>query len=110
MNPTPVAFHRPRFRSAEDFIEAARQARAAGREPWPPETRDEIIAAVEHFPDWGRTFIPTGPWRSMMRIPETLGVDIQPWTETQKESFLLTLRDDPEFRAAVKFFLLGAAR
>jgi hypothetical protein len=105
-----ISFDRPRFHSPEEFIISVRQARAAGREPWWPETCDEIIAAVEAFPEWGRTFIPAEPWRRQMGLPEMLGVEIEPWSETQKEAFLATLKDDPEFRAAVTFFLLGAAR
>lgn len=96
---------RPRFAGPADYIRHVRQARALGRDPWPPTTREEFVVIADEFPDLARRYRPPTESLRILHLPDHYGQPVEPLPELWQERFLITLRDDPDFRAAVRAVL-----
>lgn len=100
---------RPDFGDTANYVAHVAEALAAG-EPWavwPPETKTELAAVVESFPEHRHRWLPSARDLAQIDLPAHLGRDVLPFDEEWQERFLTTLQGDAEFRAAVVALLAG---
>jgi hypothetical protein len=103
-----TGFERPHFPTAGLWLEDYRAAKAEGRRPWEPTTREELILADDEKllllnPQW----LPGRQGLRLLGLPDAFGRQPRPWTERSQERFLATLHQDPEFLAAVRVLIGG---
>lgn len=102
---------RPDFHGPDDFVEHVAMCLASGYEPFDPATIAELHAALERWPEYARRWLPPFDECSKLGIDPTVGQLVEPLTDREQDRFLLTLRDNDEFRVAVRSLILerGAA-
>ena len=103
-----TGFERPHFPTAGLWLEDFRAAKAEGRRPWEPATREELILADDEGllllnPQW----LPGRQGLRLLGLPYSFGQKPRPWAEKAQERFLSTLTEDPEFLAAVRMLIGG---
>ena len=105
-------FRKPDFTSADDYVEYVREGIRIGKLSFGPTTADELIAVFEALPEYTRS---QGwmPHRSQLEERFGLRADyfdpIEPLSEREQDRWLVTLRDDDEFRVAVRNLLTGGS-
>lgn len=100
---------RPYFEGPEQYLEHALDCLAAGCEPLPPETHDELLAVLNERPEYARRWLPSAKWCRLLGIDPDIGKPVEPLGERERERLLVTIRDDDEFRVALRFLILGGA-
>ncbi len=102
---------RPDFHGPDDFVEHVAMCLASGYEPFDPATIAELHAALERWPEYARRWLPSVDECSKLGIDLTVGQLVKPLTDREQDRFLVTLRDNDEFRVAVRSLILerGAA-
>lgn len=100
-----ICVKRPCFNSAEEYIEHVGDVLAAGKTPFPPATRKELEALVDHFPDYAKLCLPTPDNLALVRLPAHFGRDVEPFSELWREQLLVTLEADDELRRGVAYLV-----
>ncbi len=103
--PVPSGDHnrRPRFESAEDWLQHYRTAIQHRQQPWPAASRDELLLADAHgILDTNQHWIPCAAQLRHWGLPLRFGRPQQPYSETFKERLLTTFQSDSELRAAFR--------
>lgn len=95
-----ICFTRPEFPSAESFIESYRWAVENGREPWPPESRDEYLALSREFPSHAKRFRPSADDIARLGLPRNYGLPILPFGPEFRERLFATAEVDPQWARA----------
>lgn len=98
---------RPAFHGPDDYIEHVAMCLASGHEPFAPETIAELEAALDHWPEYARRWLPPAEDCERLGIDLSIGRPVEPLSEREQDRFLVTLRDDDEFRVAVRNLLNG---
>ncbi len=107
-NPDSICGRRPAFTSPEDWLAHYNEVVAAGRIPWPPETRDELLIADEHGILTDRPYwIPCSSGLHMLDLPNWFGRTLTPRSERWRERFIITMMEDSEFCSAVATCMRG---
>jgi hypothetical protein len=101
---------RPQFANAEDWLAHYLESKARGKEPWPPETRDELMALNDAWPQAARCHKPAPPWDSHLGLPGWFGKEPQPYDEFERKRLLKTLGENKTFARAVVVLLKEAMR
>lgn len=109
-----MCFRRPDFSSPEDYVEYVREGIRLGKLSFGPTTADELIAVHEALPEYTRSqgWMPRrNQLEEMFGLPADYFDPIEPLTEREIDRWLVTLRDNREFRVAVRSLILerGAA-
>lgn len=104
MNSTTL---RPDFHGPDDYLGHVATCRASGHEPFAPATVEELHAALEQWPDFARRWLPPAEECEQLGIDDTIGQPVDPLTEREQTRLLTTLRDDREFRDAMRFLIVG---
>ncbi len=81
-----------------------------GYEPCPPSTAEELNAALDRWPEYFRRFLPPEADCIRLGIERTIGLPVSPLTEREQERLLITIRDDGEFRAALRALIMGGPK
>ena len=95
------------WRSPEAYCDHVAHYLAIDYEPCAPSTVEELHAALERWPDYARRWLPSEADCIRLGIDRTIGLKVAPLTEHEQDRILMTLRDDDEFRVAVRNLLLG---
>ncbi len=101
-------FRKPDFRSTDEYVEYVREEIRLGYRPCGPTSVDELIAVHEALPDYAKQQGWLG--KNMVRdfgLPADYFDPIEPLSDRKREQLLLTIRDDDEFRLALRFLILG---
>ena len=98
---------RPEFNGPDEFVEYVSVCLESGQEPLPPNTVDELLAALEHSPEYARRWLPPPDICRRLGIDPEIGKPVEPLTEREQERWLVTLRDDREFLLAMRSLILG---
>lgn len=98
---------RPNFETPAAYVENCELALRRGNWPWPPATRQELIAALDEFGATGHDhlFRPCASAMKLMGLPPDYGRKPKVLSERRKAQFLQTLDDDSEFREAMRVML-----
>lgn len=107
-------FRRPDFSSPDDYVEYVRAGIRLGKRSFGPTTADELIAVLDALPDYTRQqgWMPhRDQLEEMFGLPTDYFDPIEPLTGREIDRLLVTLRDNDEFRVAVRCLILerGAA-
>ena len=101
---------RPIFQSAEHWLEHYEHSVSYGLNPFPPLTYDELILADAHgilelkpYRHW----IPGVRDLPHLGLSPNFGRDHEPHDEFEKETFLASLKSDPQFASAVFNLIQG---
>ncbi len=100
---------RPHFEGPDQYLDHVLECLAAGYEPLPPETRDELLAVLDEQPEYARRWLPSAEWCQFLGIDPDVGKPVAPLSEMWQERFLTTLAHDQEFLAAVRTIINGEA-
>jgi len=76
----------------------------AGREPFPPERRDEYLVLEEIWPSMARRMRPEPKCAEHIGLPRDYGVgadQVQPFDRLFRRRLLKTIEADPEFAEAL---------
>lgn len=93
---------RPEFNSPDDFVNHVSECLSSGQDPCPPSTVQELLAALEDFPLFARQWLPSSDECKRLGIDPDIGASVEPLSEREQERWLVTLRDDEEFRLAMR--------
>lgn len=83
---------RPQFQSVEEYIDHVAAATGTGSTPWWPDTIEELKAAIEHFPETAKNWLPS---QAIIWQTPSLHFLIDPW----KLRLIDAVRTDSEFRS-----------
>lgn len=104
-----LSFDRPHFRSARDWLTTTQAAIAAGRIPWVPLTRAELLMAEQHFPARLSGWLPSRENLIRLGLPSHFGRQIRSYSVLFRERFATTLETDSEFATAVGYLTKDGA-
>lgn len=93
--------------SPEAYCNHVEHYLSLGYDPCPPSTVVELHAALERWPEYARRWLPPAEECERLGIDGTIGQRIEPLSEREQDRWLVTLRDDDEFRVAVRNLLTG---
>ena len=99
-----TATNLPPNATGEEYLDHVRLARSEGRSPVPYQTVEQFKALCEHYPKLAH--MPGPRDLELMGLPRWFG-RVEEFNDLWKERFLLTAQKDAEFRAAVRFLLMG---
>ncbi len=106
---TAICGPRPTFASPEDWLRHYDEVVAAGRVPWPPETRGELLIADElGILNDRPQYIPGAIGLRILDLPNWFGRPLPGRSERWRERFIITMMEDPEFCSAVATCMRGA--
>lgn len=93
----------PVFLNPDSWLEHYRDSLAAGRTPWPPWSRDELLLAereglLEQNPQW----LPGQQGLRMLGLPPFFGRGLPAYGDRFRERLLTTIHTVPEFSLAIK--------
>ena len=100
---------RPQFEGPNQFLEHVLDCLAAGREPFPPATLDELLIVFESRPEYARRWLPPADECKRLGIDPHIGQPVEPLSEREQERLLVTLANDDDFRVALRTLLMGGA-
>ncbi len=98
---------RPQFTGPRQYVKHMAACIASGLEPFPPETIDELHAALEQWPATARRWLPPADECERLGIDRDIGQTIDPLGEAEQDRLLVTLRDNEVFRIALRSLILG---
>ncbi len=104
---TIMSSNSPGWESPQAFCRHVAHYLSLGWEPCPPSTVEELNAALECWPEYARRWLPSEAECLLAGIDRSIGLPVEPLSEREQERLLVTLRDDLEFRLAVRAILLG---
>lgn len=96
--------HQPKFETVADYIDDCELAIRRGDWPWPPETKTELLAALDEFPEHRHLFLPSASVLRCMGIALDYGRE-KLLPENFQTRFLRTLATDREFAKAACYLL-----
>lgn len=99
------------FHDPDDYLDHVARCRASRHEPFAPATIEELHAALEQWPEYARRWLPPAEECERLGIDDTIGQPVEPLSDFEMDRLLVTLRDNNEFRVAVRSLILerGAA-
>ena len=102
---------RPDFHGPDEFVANVADCIALGHEPCAPSTIAELHAALDAYPEFARRWLPSRRECELLGIDPTIGQPVEPLSDREQDRFLVTLRDNDEFRIAIRSLILqrGAA-
>lgn len=98
---------RPEFNGPDEFVKYLSTCLYSGTEPFPPNTVDELLAALELWPEFSRRWLPSPDDCRRLGIDPEIGRPVELLTEREQERWLVTLRDDEDFLLAMRSLILG---
>ncbi len=100
---------RPQFEGPIQFLEQFLDCLAGGQEPVPPATVEELRIALNERPDFARRWLPPDDECERLGIDPHIGEPVKLLNEREQERLLVTLRDDDDFRVALRTLLMRGA-
>ena len=98
---------RPDFHGPDNYLDYVADCLASGHTPHAPATKEELHAALEHWPEYARCWLPSPEECERLGIDDTIGQPVKPLSERKQDRWLMTLRDADEFRTAVRALILN---
>jgi hypothetical protein len=98
---------RPKFATPGEFVQHYIDCRARGQEPWPPETKAELMALNDVWPELARFHRPPKPFDR--DLPAWFGKVPEPYDEFERKRLLKTVQENKTFARALVVLLREAA-
>jgi hypothetical protein len=90
-----------------DYRRHVVECRDSGREPMLPGDREQHVILAMEWASMARRLKPAKAIAKYLNLPLDYPEEPPPLSEREQERLLRTLRDDEDFRVAVRHFLLG---
>lgn len=104
-----MCFRHLHFNCPDDYVEYVREGIRIGQRSFGPNNAEELIAVFEALPEYTRQHYLNPNLVRDFGLPADYFDPIEPLTEREQDRLLVTLRDDEDFRVAVRNLLTGGS-